>query len=449
MTEKGEGRGGPGQGHLTLMLVPDGGRESRSVRLSHRAVRLLLVFLTLLGLAYVLLAGRRLLPVVATQAPLETDPREYTAVMRVHHDSPLGGRTIEEAGLRHLTGLFLTAIERDGRELLAPGPDALIQGGDLLRFVGDVDAVVELQRMPGLTPNTEQIHKLDEPRYRRRLVEAVISESSPLVNKSVREGEFRTRYNAVIIAVHRAGERVRGRIGDIVLRPGDTLLLEAPSGFAERFRNSSAFYLVSERSDTASPRWSLAWVAIGLLASLVVAISTGLLDTMTAALVCAMLMVVTRCCTGTQARQSIDWQVLIVIGAAFGIANAMESTGVAATFADAVLGHLAPAGPVALLGGIYFLTVVLTALMTNTAAAALVFPLAFQAAQAQDLAFMPFAVCIAVGASTSFLTPVGYQTNLMVMGPGGYGWWDFIRFGGPLTLLCGIVTVACAGWLYG
>ncbi|MHC5004299.1 MAG: SLC13 family permease, partial [Planctomycetota bacterium] len=292
---------------------------------------------TIVGLLFVIFASTYLLPTREDGTPIDEDPRSYTVWMRVDPSSPIVGQTIEEAGLRHLRGLFLAQIEREDEQLIAVGPDHVLRANDRLQFVGVVDSVVELQQIQGLTPDTEQLGKLHSPRHQRRLIEAVVSESSPLVGKSVRAGRFRTAHNAVIIAVHRAGERIRKKIGDIVLRPGDTLLLEAPPEFAIQHRNSSAFYLVSERPEQPSPRWGLAWVAILLLAALVTMISAGM-DTMTAALCVAMAMVITRCCTGTQARQSVDWQVLIVIGAAFGLAAAIEKTGVATFVAGSVVG---------------------------------------------------------------------------------------------------------------
>jgi di/tricarboxylate transporter len=400
------------------------------------------------GMIYMVVAGRRLLPPHAT--PLETvgDPREYLVWMRIRAGSPVVGRTIEDAGLRHLSGLYLMQIERGEERLLAVGPTQILHADDRLCFVGVIESVIELQQMQGLEPDTDQITKLHPPRQDRRLIEAVISPSSSLVGKTVRASEFRTRYSAVIIAVHRSGGRVQGKIGDIVLRPGDTLLLEAQPGFARQHRDSASFYLVSELPGTPTPRWSLAWVAIGLLAGLVLVVTMGWLSIMTASLCAAMLMVLTRCCTGTQAREAIDWQVLVVIGTAFGLARAMDKTGLADTLASGVLGWTSGYGPWAMLAGVYLITAIFTSLMTNNAAAALVFPIAFQTAATHGLDFTPFAVCIAVGASTAFATPIGYQTNMMVMGPGGYTWGDFLRFGTPLLVLCGIVCVTAAATLY-
>jgi di/tricarboxylate transporter len=401
------------------------------------------------GLLFIILSGRRLLPGRDHATPISEDPRNYTVWMRVRASSGIVGRTIEQAGLRQLRGLFLSEIEREDELIVAPGPSTALREGDRLSFVGVIESVVELQQIQGLVPDTDQITKLDSARHDRSLIEAVVSEASPLVRKSVREAEFRTRYNAVIIAVHRAGERLRGKIGDIVLQPGDTLLLEGPPGFERRHRNSSAFYLVSELGTPASLRWRRAWIALLILAGLVSWIAVRPDQVMTAALCAAMAMIITRCCTGTQARQAVDWQVLIVIGSAFGIARAMERTELASTIAESVLGWTPTLGQYGMLAGIYLVTVLLTSVVTNNAAAALVFPIAFQFAEAHGIPLMPMAVCIAVGASAAFATPIGYQTNMMVMGPGGYSWGDFLRIGGPLTLLAGIICVLLAPLVYG
>jgi di/tricarboxylate transporter len=188
---------------------------------------------------------------------------------------------------------------------------------------------------------------------------------------------------------------------------------------------------------------------LGVLGALIVTISFGLLDTMVAAMLAAGLMILTRCCTGPQARRGVDYQILVVIGAAFGIAEAMKQTGLAAAVAGSIVSVASGLGPWGLLAAVYTLTVLFTACMTNNAAAVLMFPIAVAIASGQGLNPMPFVVSVAVAASCEFSTPIGYQTNLMVMGPGGYRWIDYVRFGGPLTLLCGVLCVLLAPLVFG
>jgi len=270
-----------------------------------------------------------------------------------------------------------------------------------------------------------------------------------MLNTSIREGMFRSRYNAVVLAVHRQGERIKGRLGDIRLRAGDTLLLEAAPEFAERFRDSRDFFLVSELPGAAAPRHRLAGVALMVMLGMVALITFMPERALAFALSAALGMILLRCCTGASARTSIDWSVLIIIGAAFGLARAMESTGLATTIAGGAMGWAEPLGPIGVLGAVYALTMIFTSIITNNAAAALMFPIALAAASANDMPMMPVAVCVAIAASAGFATPIGYQTNLMVMGPGGYRTRDYLLFGGPLAIIVGIVTVIGAALSFG
>ncbi|MCR9076298.1 MAG: SLC13 family permease, partial [bacterium] len=258
-----------------------------------------------------------------------------------------------------------------------------------------------------------------------------------------------TRYGAVVVAVRRQGQQIPGKLGEIRLRPGDTLLLEAEPGFASRFGSSGDFYLVNERFTPASLRHERAWVALAILALLVTLITFGIMPPMTAAMLAAGLMIVTRCCTGPQARRGVDFSILAVIGASFGIGQAMQNTGLAHDISHFILETFQSMGPWALLACVYLLTSVFTACMTNNAAAVLMFPIAVGLAQEAGINPMPFVVAITVAASCEFSTPIGYQTNLMVMGPGGYKWLDYTRFGGPLTLICGVLCVILAPLMFG
>lgn len=419
------------------------------VRLGMFTISRVGVPVALVGVAYVLLAGRWLLPdrTSVQQRSLEQS-RQYMAAMRLREGSPLVGRTVEQAGLRSLPGLFLSRIDREDATVIAVAPDEVLRANDILVFVGRLDSLVDLQQFKGLEPITDE-NAGGGYRPNLRLVEAVISPASPLIGSTVRDAGIRTRYGAVVVAVHRHGHRLRGKIGDIRLRPGDTLLLEAPKGFARQYRDSRDFVLVSEAAQEAALRHERAWLALGIVGALVLAIATGVLDPMSASMAAAGLMILTRCCTGPQARRAVDWPVLIVIAAAFGIERAMSKSGLAGTVAHAVVGAAGPFGPWALLAVTYLTTTLFTCLITNNAAAVLMFPIALGITQEADLAFLPFAVAIAVAASCEFSTPIGYQTNLMVMGPGGYRWADYTRFGGPLTVLCGLVCVALAPLAYG
>ena len=396
--------------------------------------------ITVSVLLFVLLFSGRLLP--DRKEPLVHDDgmREYMAEMMVEEGSPLEGCCIEKAGLRSLPGLFLAEIERNGAILPAVEPRERLEANDRLIFVGAIESVVDLHRIRGLLPATDQVLKLEGARKDRSFFEAVLSDTCPLVGKSVCEGRFRTRYHAVIIALARNGERLRGKIGDMVLRTGDTLLLEARPDFIGQQGRSRDFLLVSEVGGFHPPNHKGAPLALAIIIGMVALAASGLLSMLEAALVAAGLMIVSGCTSGRVARQAPDWQVLVVIATSFGVGAALQKSGAAGVLADGII-SLAGGNPWATLVLVFTATALLTAIATNNVAAVLAFPIALSAAQHMNVDVMPFAITIMVAASASFATPIGYQTNLMVYNAGGYRFADFVRIGLPLTLLVGLVSV--------
>lgn len=400
------------------------------------------------GLIYIVLLGPKLLPDRKAAVDLGDDPRQYTVEMTVDRGGPLAGKTIEQAGLRSLPGLFLVEIEREGDVIAAVSPDRELRGGDRLVFAGVVDSVVHLRQVHGLTPAEGQVFKLGARSTHRALVEAVVSDSCPLVGKSIRDGRFRSRYQAAVIAVGRNGRRVTGKLGDVVLQPGDTLLLETHRAFASVQRHSRDFFLVSTVDGAKPPRHDKAVTAVAILAVMVALVGAGALSMLHAALLAAGAMWVTRCFTASDARESLDWPVLLAIGASLGIGRAVEMSGLAGGVVHAMLAVLGD-HPLLALAGIYLLTNLFTEIITNTAAAVLVYPIATATALELNQPMLPFVLVVMIAASASFATPLGYQTNLMVLGPGGYRYGDYVKFGVPLTLLVAAVTVLMAGWKWG
>ena len=399
------------------------------------------------GVMFVILTSRWLLPNRQPAVSPNDDPRRYTLEMLVDTDGPLVGKTIEAAGLRHLPDCYLMEVDRAGAVLPAVSPREILQAGDRLVFVGVVDSVVDLQRIRGLTSASTQVFKLAERRSDRLLVEAVVSNTCPLVGRSIRDGRFRNRYKAVVIAVARNGERLRGKIGDIVLRPGDILLVEAGVGFLEGHRNNRDFFLVSPVPDSTPLRHERALLALAILVVMVLAAGLDLIGMFEAALAAAGLMVLTRCVSVTGVRQSIDWSVLLVIAAAFGIGGALQSTGLALHVATALM-ELAGDSPVQNLVMVYLVTVLFTAVINNNAAALLMFPIAQAVTTKLGVSIVPFALAIMMAASAEFSTPIGYQTNLMVYGPGGYRFSDYLRIGLPLNAVVAVVSLTMILWWY-
>jgi di/tricarboxylate transporter len=402
----------------------------------------------IIGVATVILLAPIVLPARrGARENLSEDVRQFVVDMEVVKGGPLDGRSVEAGGLRHLQGVFLVQIERND-ELIAPvAPDAVLHGGDSLRFVGKADTVVDLQHMRGLvTAAHRQLPEFD-PR-RGAFFEAVIGPASPLLGKTLRESGFRSTYQAAVLAIHRAGRRIEAKLGDIQLRNGDTLLLLSDFGFRDRWYDRRDFLLIS-RLGGSVPVGTRQAGLVGVIAlGIVVAAGAGILPILEAALVGAGLLVLLGILTPGEARNAVDLDVVVLIAASFGIGSAISSSGLADALAAGLISIAADFGPHALLLGVVLATLVLTELITNNAAAVLLFPVALATAMAAGLDPRPFAIGITIAASASFLTPIGYQTNTMVYGPGGYRFGDYARLGAPLTMvvIVAIMVVVPVFW---
>ncbi|GMH35609.1 hypothetical protein BSKO_03477 [Bryopsis sp. KO-2023] len=368
--------------------------------------------------------------------------REFMVAMEVAKGGPIENCSIEKAGLRGLPQLFLVEIERvTGQRIPAASPEEVLQGGDVLWFAGVLESVASLRKIPGLNPFGNQVNKLQQNKLERRLVQAVISPQSRLVGFTVKENQFRTRFHAAIIGVHRQGQRIKEKIGDIVLRGGDVLLLDTGSQFLSQNRNNRNFALVSEVENSSPPRFDRAVISTVILILMIasqllgVAFSRDFVDLMTAALLAAGLMLLMQCLSGDAARSSIKWDVIITIAAAFGISTAMEKSHVAKEIADILVkGGEAMGGNFFVMVALYLATMLLSNLVANNAVAALMFPIAADIAQRNDISFERMSAVLMLAASSAFMSPFGYQTNLMVYGAGGYTIKDFVRFGFPMQL---------------
>jgi di/tricarboxylate transporter len=396
--------------------------------------------ITIAGVLFVVAFNRWLLPDRRAGIEQFGDTREYSAEMMVDPNGALVGKTIEDAGLRSLPNAFLAEIERDGDIIPAVAPEARLRANDRLVFVGVVDAVVDLQKIRGLLPATDQIFKLEAPRSRRVLVEAVVSPRCPLIGQTVRDGAFRSVYNAVIIAIARSGQRIKKKIGDIVLQDGDTLLLEAHPAFADQQRNSRHFYLVSKVANSAPIEHERAYVALTILLGMIVLASFTELGMLKAAMLASGLMIVTRCCTPSMARRSVEWKVILSVAAAFALGSAVEKSGLAKAFSE-TLTTASGGSPMLSLIGIYGGTLLLTELISHSAAVSLIFPIALNTAAGLGVSYMPYVAAVTVAGSLGFATPLGYQTHMMVYGPGGYRFTDFLRIGIPMDLLCWAIAM--------
>jgi di/tricarboxylate transporter len=393
------------------------------------------------GLLVMFVTSRWLLPergAAPTQA--RNRVREFTIEMVIPDGSALAGLSVLDAGLRNLQGVFLVEIERGARLIESPGPDERLDAGDRLTFAGNVARILDLQRINGLVP-AEHRHFEVAGKRARRFFEVVIGPNSRLVGTTLKEIGFRGRYSAAVVAIHRAGERVDAKLGEVRIRAGDVLLVLGPRGFADQWRDHRDFLVVSAMETEIPLRREKARIAQVVVAALILLAGTGVIDIVEGSLVAALILVGLRVISTADARQSIDLDVLLVIGASFGLGAALTETGVAARLAELLTTPFEGMGDVGLLAGILLATTILTALISNNASAVLMFPIAFELAAQNGIDARPLAMAVMLGASVDFMTPIGYQTNTMVYSMAGYKFLDFTKLGLPITLTTVVVAL--------
>lgn len=384
--------------------------------------------------------GPRLLPDRSAAADdARQRGREFQIAARVSTDGPLVGRSIADSGLRSLDGVFLALVERGGDEesdptALAASPHTVLRDDDVCCFVGDVARIVDLHGIDGLDPLEERhVSKTEGPGT--RLFEAVVAPASILVGATLRSANFRGRYGGAVMAVHRADGELDGQLGRITLRAGDVLLVLADDSFGVRWRNHTDFSLVAAVDEPPPERRSRSWLVVAATVGMIVLASVGAFSLFEAALLASIVVVAGGAISIGEGWRAINLDVVMTMAVAISLGGAVTASGLAGEVAELV-GRSSELGlgDVGVVVAVMATTIVLTELVTNTAAAALMVPVAIGIAA--DIGSDPkmLAYAVLVGASCSFLSPVGYQTNLMVFGLGGYRFTDFTRVGFPLTL---------------
>ena len=393
------------------------------------------------GLALIVLLGPRVVPNRrSARREITAELRQFVTEMVVVPAGPLDGRTIAAAGLRQLESVFLVQIDRGGTTIVPVTPDTELVGGDTLRFVGASDRMVELQRLRGLAP-ADHAELIDLGAEGAAYFEAVIGGTSPLVGKTLRSAGFRSAYQGAVLAIHRAGQLVDAKLGSVRLRVGDTLLVLADPDFRDRWNGTNHFLLVAPLNATPPVGVGGAAIVAAVIAGVAVMASSGAMDLVAAVLVGAVALVVLRVLTPSQALNAVNLDVVVMIAAALGLAEAMVASGLATEIASLVVTGFEGLGNHGLLLGVVLATMVLREFITNNAAALLIFPIAVTTADALGYNPRAFGMAVAVTAATTFLTPIGYQTNVMVYGPGGYRFTDYLRLGLPLTVATVTLTV--------
>jgi len=400
-----------------------------------------------IGLLYILFIGEKFLPNNESYSEkVAQNTRNYIVDARVGGKSKLINKTIEEAGLRNIEGLYLVEIVRDHTVIQAVSSKVIIRTNDILIFAGETDKIAELINSDiGLIfPEVGMYSK----RKQTEIIEIVISYNSSLINKTVKEINFRGKYDAAIIAIHRNGEKIKGKIGDIKLKAGDVLLLIAGPDFISRTGDIIDFYFMSKVKEINRKPGYKAVILIGGTGLAILLSAIGVISLFMALIILFILILSFKIASPKDVHKNIDYNLAIIIAMAMAIGTAMIKTGFADFLGNFIINAFIPLGSIGLLFGIYMITTLLAAYITNKAAVAIIFPISLTIATNLGLDPMPFILVVSFAAAANFMTPIGYQTNLMVYGPGRYKFKDFFRIGAPLTIIYMIVTVFILHYLY-
>lgn len=402
---------------------------------------------TLVGACVVLACGvalfflSRFLP---EHAVVVDEVKTYLIDAKVKLDSPLVGKSIEENGLRHLESLFLVQIIREGHLLSPVSPTEIIQANDRLVFSGEVTKVMQLNHFHGLSLfANENGLPLDN------LTEVVVRPESILLGKSLKHAGFRALFNAAVVAIKRDGEPVSGKLGEVVIKAGDYLVLAVGDDFKSRQNVTKNFIVVSGVEPDSMLNGHKEWLTVGGFFAVIGLAAFGALSLFKGMFLLLGLLLATGCLTGAEIIRRLPTHIWLIIASALSLSQALTNSGLLAQFETLIAQHSVSLSPLLALVVVYVLTWWLTELVTNNAAAALIFPIAYGLAQSLEANPMAFIMAVAFGASASFISPYGYQTNLMVFNAGQYRIKDFIRVGFPLSLIYGTVSICAIVAIYG
>ena len=401
------------------------------------------------GVAYMMTLGRRLVPDHRGQGDLTTSfgLGDYLTDLVLQTESKSVGHALASAPLVKELNIDVLQILR-GEDTLRPTPETILREGDVLRIQGDLRTINELKGRVGVTFGMsmkwrdEHLHSTDT-----RLVEAVVGPSSPLAGKSLAESRLRANYGASVLAIRQHGTLRYGRFENITLMPGDALLIDVPNDQIEHLTQQRVFLVVS-RAGIPRFDWRKASKAVAIVVAVVVVAATGLLPIVAAAATGALMMVLSGCVSTEEAYGAIEWNVLFLLAGMLSLGAAMEKTGASTMLANGMIDSVGGLGPLALLAAFFGATMLLTEVMSNNATVALLLPIAITTAQAIDVDPRAFMFAVVFAASSSFMTPVGYQTNTMIYGPGQYRFKDFVRVGAPLNLIFWALGTLLIPWFW-
>lgn len=399
------------------------------------------ISMIIFGGLYLIFFGYRLLPNKKDiKEKLTKKSLEYYVEVRIGEGSEFHDKSVEEAKLRNLKGLFLVEIMRDNQTLSPVAPHDILQEGDLLIFAGNTETIADMvENKRNMQPS--QLGMFAK-RNKTEVVEVFITPNSTLTSKTVKESNFRSKFDAAILAIHRNGEKIKGKIGEVVLTAGDVLLLVTGDDFKSRSKDTNDFFLVDNvRSIEKMPTIQSLLIIVGLVSSVVLA-SLKIVPLFTCLIVFLIVLLLSGIASPKELHKGLNFNIIFIIALALALGMAMIKTDIAFTISHAFLEIMRPFGMIALLAGIFVITNLLASIITNIGAAAIILPISLSLAEQLGANPKPFALIVAFAAAASFITPIGYQTNLMVYGPGGYTFKDFMRIGLPLSILFMIVSVS-------
>ncbi|MFO7368886.1 MAG: SLC13 family permease [Bacteroidales bacterium] len=401
----------------------------------------------IIGWLYLVLFGNRLLPSKSgVMGDFSSSSREYVIEAKVRMRSHLIGKTIRESGLLDIKGLSLTAILRRSFRIIDVPSDILLDQDDILVFKGETSNIAELiNAKSGLVlPEVGMLTRL----RRANVYEVVISQNSSLINKSVRDSNFRGKYDAAIISVHRNGEKIEGTMGAVVLKAGDVLLLFAGQNFVSRTKDTIDFYFISRVTEYLNLDMYKSVIMIGGLFSVVILAALNLVSLFMGLTVMILVAMILKITHPKDIPGNIDYNMAMIIVLSLALGTAMMKSGAAEMIANTVITAFFPFGKTGVLAGIYIITTILAAFITSKASVAIVFPVAMSVAQQLGIPGTPFVLAVAFAAAGTYITPKGCITNLMVYGPGGYSYRDFLKIGLPLNLIHIVVAVTLLSMFY-
>ncbi len=389
--------------------------------------------LFLIGSLYIIFISPHLLPEIKVKKPR---PSRFFLEAQVLEDSSHVGKTVEENNFRNLESLFLAEIIREGKLISPVSPDEIIEAGDILVFVGEVSQVLDIERFDRLKVFEEKDWSLLE----KNLVEVVLSHTSSLVGKSIKQVNFRARFDAVAVAVKRGEEKLSGKIGSIRLQPGDSLVLAVGRDFGQKEDLGSHFYFINRLAVTTPLNSQKSWFAVTLFLAAIILSAVEVVPLFKALLGVLFIYYIAGFLSLKEIKENLRFELVVLIGSALGIAEVMINTGAAEHVSQLIFSIFGGSGVYGNLIGVYILTLVMTIFITNNAVAAFSFPVAYTTALSLGVNPLPFIMAIAFGSSANFLTPYSYQTNLMVYGPGNYRFSDYIKAGLPLSILYSVIV---------